>query len=119
MLALIFSKKDQQWSMDLQVATLKLTNAGSYSCIAVFRCYSREFSAGFSYRDMSGRRLKVSLSFSPFPSHEQQEESSSGNTGDSAAVLVLLKKFQEGQKQVREEQQRVYEKLRVAHEERR
>ncbi|KAG0069783.1 hypothetical protein BGZ90_000084, partial [Linnemannia elongata] len=79
----------------------------------------REFSAGFSYRDMSGRRLKVSPSFSPFPSHEQQEESSSGNTGDSAAVLVLLKQFQEDQKQVREEQQRVYEKLRVAHEEQR
>jgi hypothetical protein len=49
----------------------------------------------------------------------QQEESSSGNAGDSAAVLALLKQFQEDQKQVREEQQRVYEELRVAHEEQR
>ncbi|KAG0282581.1 hypothetical protein BGZ96_000325 [Linnemannia gamsii] len=50
---------------------------------------------------------------------QQQEESSNGNAGDSAAVLALLKQFQEDQKQAREEQRRVYEEMRVAHEEQR
>ncbi|KAF9138834.1 hypothetical protein BGX30_008713 [Mortierella sp. GBA39] len=52
-------------------------------------------------------------------SQQQQEGESSGTSAGDAAVLALLKQFQEDQRLAREEQQRVYEELRLAHEEQR
>ncbi|KAK5815659.1 hypothetical protein F5H01DRAFT_342667 [Linnemannia elongata] len=104
-------KKKTQRILDDKVTSADLTNAAEFKVQQPIGGNIGGTGSGGGIQDWQQQQSQQ---------QQQQQESESGGTGaGDAAVLALLKQFQEDQRLAREEQQKVFEELRLAHEEQR